>query len=87
MRAGGTGSMMPSVNRTDSPPPPSCTRHGRKFIAGLPMKPATKRVRGIVVQFLRRADLLDHAVVHHHHAVGQGHRLDLVVRHVNDGGL
>ena len=35
---------------------------------------------------VRRADLLDPALVHHHHAIGQGHRLDLVVRDVDRGG-
>ena len=36
-----------------------------------------------VVQLERLADLLDPAIVHHHDAVGHGHRLDLVVRHVD----
>jgi hypothetical protein len=56
-----------------------------KFMAGEPMKPATKRVLGNG-KLLRRADLLDDAVVHDHHAVGQRHRLDLVVRDVDRGG-
>ena len=36
-----------------------------------------------VVDLLRRADLLDAAVVQDHDAIGQRHRLDLVVRHVD----
>ena len=42
-------------------------------------------VRRPVVQLQRRADLLDHAVAQHHDAVGQRHRLDLVVRDVDRG--
>src|SRR5262249_62095977 len=38
-----------------------------------------KARRRVVVEFVRRADLLDAAVIHHHDAVSQGHRLDLVV--------
>jgi hypothetical protein len=55
----------------------------RKFME--PTKSATKAVAGSAVDLLRRADLLDHAVVHHHDAVGHGQRLFLVVRH-HDGG-
>ena len=55
----------------------------RKFME--PTKSATKARRGPAVDLLRRADLLDHAVVHHHDAVGHGQRLLLVVRH-HDGG-
>ena len=38
-----------------------------------------------VVDLERRADLLQHALCHHRDAVGEGHRLDLVVGDV-DGG-
>ncbi|ORE91266.1 phenol hydroxylase [Aurantimonas sp. 22II-16-19i] len=41
----------------------------------------------IVVDLLRRADLLDPALAHHRDAGGQRHRLDLVVGDVNDGRL
>ena len=45
VRSAGIGKDMLSVNRTISPPPPaSSTVQGRKFMAGEPMKPATKRV-------------------------------------------
>ena len=40
-----------------------------------------------VVEFERRADLLDDAVMHHHDLVGHGHGLDLVVGDVDRGGL
>ena len=39
-------------------------------------------VRGISIDFLGRADLLDTAAVHHDHTVGQRHRFGLVVRHI-----
>ena len=39
----------------------------------------------MAVDLLRRADLVDGALVHHHDAVGHGERLFLVVRH-HDGG-
>jgi hypothetical protein len=42
-------------------------------------------VGGVVVDLVRRADLLDHAVVHHHHGVGQRHRFFLRVRDVHEG--
>ena len=46
------------------------------------MKPATNSVGGILVDLHRRADLLGAPGVHHDHPVGERHRLDLVVRHV-----
>ncbi len=39
-----------------------------------------------VVQRHRRVDLLDDAVLQHHDALAQGHRFDLVMRHVDHGG-
>ena len=47
------------------------------------MKPATNRVRRMMIEVVRRADLLDAALVHHHDAVGKRHGLDLVVCHVD----
>ena len=58
-----------------------------KFIAGLPMKPATNRFDGSVVEVLRRVELLEHAVAHDRDAVAHRHGLDLVVGHVDGGGL
>ena len=49
------------------------------------MKPADEQVDRAVVELLRRADLLQHALAHHRDAVAHGHRLDLVVGDV-DGG-
>ena len=46
-----------------------------------------EQVGRIVVDLLRRADLADLAVLHHHDAIAQRHRLDLVVGHVHDRGL
>ena len=57
-----------------------------KFMAGEPMKPATKRLSGLRVELLRRADLLDHALAHHRDPVAQGHGLGLVVGDVDGGG-
>src|SRR5690606_22305317 len=37
----------------------------------------------MMVELVRRADLLDDAAVHDHHAIGQSHRLDLVVGDVD----
>ena len=44
-------------------------------------------VRRAVVELERLADLLHDAVLHHHDAVAERHRLDLVVSDVNGGGL
>ena len=41
----------------------------------------------LAVELERLADLLHAAVLHHHHAVAEGHRLDLVVGDVDRGGL
>ena len=41
----------------------------------------------MVIELVRRADLFDLAAVHHHHAVGQSHGLDLVMRHIDGRGL
>jgi hypothetical protein len=53
-----------------------------KFIDGLPMKLATKRLAGLV-QVLRDVDLLQLPFPHHDDPIAHGHRLDLVVRHVH----
>ena len=54
---------------------------------GLPMKRATNMLDGIVVDVGRRADLLNFGIGHDDDAVAHGHRLDLVVRHVDGGGM
>ena len=41
----------------------------------------------LVVDLVRRAELLDHALVHHRDLGRHGHRLDLVVGDVDDGAL
>ena len=41
----------------------------------------------MMVEFVRRADLLDPSAIHDDHAVGQRHRLDLVVGDVDCRGL
>ncbi|ODT82633.1 MAG: hypothetical protein ABS76_06080 [Pelagibacterium sp. SCN 64-44] len=38
-----------------------------------------EEVGGAIIKFERSADLLDHALVHDHNAVGHGHGLDLIV--------
>ena len=53
------------------------------FIVGEPMKPATNRLFGLVVELERRADLRDRAAVEHDDLVGHRHRLDLVVGDVD----
>ena len=50
------------------------------------MKPATKRVLRVVIELVRRADLLDDAAVHDHDPIGQRHGLDLVVGDVDGRG-
>jgi hypothetical protein len=54
-----------------------------KFIGGLPKNPATKKVCRLVVNFEGTVDLLNHPVLHHDDAGAHGHRLDLIVGHVN----
>jgi hypothetical protein len=56
---------------------------GMKFIAGEPMKPATKRSDRVVVQRLGRVDLLQHAQAHDRDAVAERQRLGLVVGDVD----
>ena len=46
-----------------------------------------EHVGRVAIQFQRRADLLDAAGVQHHDAVGQRHRLHLIVRDVDHGAL
>ena len=55
------------------------------FIGGEPMKPATKRRRRAAEHLVGRADLLDVTVAHDDDAVGERHRLDLVMGDVDDG--
>ena len=49
-----------------------------------PTKPATNGVARLVVELLRRADLLEAAGVHHRDVIGQHQRLRLVVRDVDE---
>src|SRR5262249_33627618 len=42
---------------------------------------------GTVVDLKRSADVLNSALAHDHDAIGHRHRLGLVVRHINEGGL
>ena len=49
------------------------------------MKPATKRLHGIVVEVLRSIDLLDETVLHNNDSGCHGHSLDLVVGNVDEG--
>ncbi len=51
------------------------------------MKPATNRFARAIVEIERSAHLLDDAVMHDDDLVGHGHGLDLVVGHVDGGGL
>ena len=76
----------PLAPRHGTPRPPSAcsSRAGIRFIDGEPMKPATKMLAGRVVDLARRAELLEHALLHHGDARGQRHRLDLVVGDVDD---
>ena len=57
-----------------------------KLILGEPRKPATKRVAGPLIEVERGARLLDLAGIHEHDAVGERHRLDLIMRDIDHGG-
>src|SRR5207253_2201267 len=46
-----------------------------------------KQIRGLVIELQWRADLLDASTIEYYHFVGQGHGFDLVVGHVDHGGL
>ena len=54
---------------------------GNRFMPGEPRKVATEGVGGRIVYRLRRPHLLHQAMLHHHDAVAEAHRLDLVVGH------
>ncbi len=79
----------PSTRRwpTLSPPPSRHCAAGRKFMPGEPMKWPTKVVPGPLEQLARGADLHRAAARHDHHLVGEGQRLDLVVRDVDQREL
>ena len=40
----------------------------------------------MLVEFMRRAKLLDESATQHRHTISHGHRLDLVVRHIDGRG-
>ena len=52
---------------------------------GVAHEAGDERVARLLVELARRAFLRDHRPVHHDDAVGDGHRLGLVVRDVDDG--
>ena len=81
--AAARGSWRPAPRRVVASPDPA-TVTSMKFIAGLPMKPATNRLIGVVVELLRRADLLEQALAHDRDPAAHRHRLDLVVGDVDD---
>ena len=66
--------------------PPVGTGSSRKFIDGLPMKPATKRLIGVSYSCLRGADLLEQALAHDGDPLAHRHGLDLVVGDVDHRG-
>ncbi len=76
-----TGSQSPLGNTTR----PSTISASTMFMVGEPMKPATKRVAGRRNTSSGVPDLLDQSVAHDDDAVGERHRLDLIVGDVNDG--
>jgi len=59
---------------------------GHEVHRGRPDEAGHEEVDGGVVKFLRRADLLQQAEAHDRDPVAQGHRLGLVVGHVDGGG-
>ena len=67
-------------------PPSIATGADRCSSAGVPMKRATNRLAGRVVDLAGRADLLEAAGGHDRDAVGHRHGLDLVVGDVDEGG-
>ena len=50
----------------------------------VPHESGDEWIAWLFVQLARRAFLRDHRLVHHDDPVGNGHRLGLIVRHVND---
>ena len=84
----GTGSRSAAIvaepNRTAGASPAEQSP-GRKFIAGEPTKPATNSVSGVSYSVIRRGILLDASAAHDRDARGQRHRLDLVMRDIDDG--
>ena len=78
-----SGSAM-SPNGSLTGPPSS--RPGRKFIDGEPIKPATNRFCGSLIQIRRRVDLLDDPAAHDRHAVAERHRLGLIVGDIDHRG-
>jgi hypothetical protein len=63
----------------------SLDRGGRKFIGGLPMKPATKQVDRVGVELARCRELLEDPALEHRDPVAERHRLGLVVGDVDRG--
>ena len=71
-----------SVSTTSASPPTSATRPATRLL--VPTKSATKRVRGARrARGAVRAGARGRPAVHDRHAVGEGQRLLLVVRHVD----
>ncbi len=79
----GSATTAPGKETAGAPSAPGTTLPGTVFIGGVPMKLATNRFAGRVVDLLRRPDLLEHTVAHDRDAMAHRHRLDLVVRDVD----
>ena len=62
-----------------SPPALPAISAGEEIHARRADEAGDEQIGGMVVEVERRADLLDHAGAQHHDAVGERHRLDLVV--------
>ena len=65
--------------------PPSVIGTSTRFMAGEPMKPATKRLAGRSYMLRGRVDLLEQTVLEYGDTVAHGHGLDLVVGDVHGG--
>src|SRR6202035_3405889 len=61
--------------------------HGQEIHRWASDKAGDEEVDRVFVECLRRVELLDDAVVQHDDAIAHGHGLDLVVGHIDKGGL
>ena len=73
---------VPAISRAGVPAT-LVTRALSRFIGGLPRKPGDENARRLRVDLPRRADLLQDAAIHDRDAVGQRHRLRLIVGDVD----
>ena len=87
LSSGRNGIIWPSVSSAATLLPCAADNRGQKIHARRADEPGHEQVGRMIIEFERRSDLLDDAVMHDDDAIGHRHGFHLVVGDIDGGGL